>query len=298
MIIVKLMGGLGNQMFQYAMARRIAYVHSVPLKLDISGLEIRKLRTYGLKNLNIIEDFASKKDIAIVKKRKVLVERLVSPLIDKFKPYFKRSHVKEQHILQKQHVHFDPNILKVSGNAYIEGYWQSEKYFKDIEDIIRREFTLRVELGVTSKAIAKRIKRLNAVSLHIRRKDYVYDQRTKEVFGLCPIEYYCAAVEGITQLTQFPHFFIFSDDPEWGRKNLKLPHSVTFVSKSEDGKDYEDLWLMSLCKHHIIANSSFSWWGAWLNPRKDKIVLAPRRWFNADEYSNTKDLVPDDWIRL
>ena len=286
------MGGLGNQLFQYAMSRRIAYFEDSPIKLDPSEFQDYNLRKYRLSYFNIIENIASPDEIASLKKsRNKKMTLLALGLIDKIQPYYWRSFIKERHF------HFDPNMLKVSGNAYLEGYWQSEKYFKDIENIIRSEFTLKHNPDPLNKEIAQKIMDSDSVSIHIRRGDYVLNAAINQFHGTCSLDYYYQAIDKIKTVVHHPHFFVFSDEPKWVQESLKIEDPVTFIAHNGPDKDYQDLWLMSLCRHHIIANSTFSWWGAWLCTNKDKKIFAPERWFNSSKH-NTDDLIPEAWNRI
>lgn len=196
---------------------------------------------------------------------------------------------------------FDPKILDARDGAYLEGFWQSEKYFKEIEDAIRKEFTLKKPLGSTAALWAEKIRAAGtSVSLHIRRGDYVTNSITHSYHGTCSKEYYARAyAEMIRRLGKNPEaveLFIFSDDIPWAKENLSFPSQIYFVS-DDAIPDYEEIALMSICRHHIIANSSFSWWGAWLDASEGKIVIAPEIW-NAVRGMDTTDLVPSEWIRI
>lgn len=289
MIIAVLKGGLGNQMFQYAMARRASYVNRADLKLDISafsGEDILTPRKYYLDEFNVVENFSSKYESDIIKKRGFI------NLLHKLKPYYKRFNIKEKYF------YFDPKILLISDNVCLDGYWQSEKYFKDIEEIIRREFTLKKIPSREFKKICDYICSKESVSLHIRRGDYVFNKTTNKFHGVCPLNYYYKAIELMNQKVKNSVYFIFSDDIEWAKNNLKLKVPHHFVSdRNGKIKDYEEIILISRCKSHIIANSTFSWWGAWLNNKPNKIVIAPKKWFN-DISINTSDLIPRLWIRI
>lgn len=291
MIIVKLIGGLGNQLFQYALGRHLAHIHETELKLDVAGFETYKLHSYSLDKFNIVENFATKEEIKkFIKYRKkngriwFLYNRLIAD---------------ESMYVQERQFNFDPRVLRSKNSAYIDGFWQTEKYFKAIEEIIRKEFTLKTKISDYSAQIAGYINNANSVSIHIRRGDYATDEKTNKYHGLCSLEYYHEAIKEIAKKIDKPHFFIFSDDPEWAKKNLILDFPATYVDGNKSDKNYEDLYLMSLCKHQIIANSSFSWWGAWLNQNKNKIVFAPKKWFNYTKSSvNTNDIIPDSWIKI
>lgn len=267
MIVVRLIGGLGNQFYQYAAARRLAQKLNTELKLDISGFETYKLHKYALSPFNIRENFATPDEIASLR------------------------HVQEKSF------HFDPDILNLGDNVYLDGYWQTEKYFADIADIIRYEFSVRSSQIGRDMQISQQIASCQAVSLHIRRGDYVSNPTTNQVHGTCDVDYYRKCVEQLSQTVKNPHLFIFSDDPQWAVENLKLPYPTTVIDHNGPEKNYEDMRLMSQCSHHIIANSSFSWWAAWLNPRTDKKVFAPRRWFRTNE-KNIKDLIPKEWNKV
>ncbi|MBU3968891.1 alpha-1,2-fucosyltransferase [Patescibacteria group bacterium] len=193
---------------------------------------------------------------------------------------------------------YDPDVFS-SKALYFEGFWQCEKYFKNIKNELRKEITLKNPLSAHSQDILKKIRETNAISLHVRR---YASEHIIPWHGFCSIEYYIEAINQIVKCFPSPHFFIFSDNYPWVAENFlpvlkSLKYSFTLVENNND-KNGEDLILMSNCKHHIIANSSFGWWGAWLNPKKDKMVIAPKKWFAHAPKNNTKDLIPEEWITL
>jgi hypothetical protein len=292
MIILKLIGGMGNQLFQYSMGRALALRNNTNLKIDISGFDnqsgITTPRKYALMYFNIKENFADEQEISNVKGGNV----------SDACSFFQKvgiSKKKNSNIVEPS-FNFHEEILHVGSDIYLDGYWQTEKYFKDAGDALRKEFTLKDEFSIENKEITKEIKDSNAVSLHIRRGDYVAHAGTSKFHGICSLEYYTSATKHIAEKVKKPVFYIFSDDIEWVKENLKIDFPTRYVS---DGilKDYEELMLMSYCKHNIIANSSFSWWGAWLNNNPEKIVIAPRQWF-ADTSIITSDVIPENWIKL
>ncbi|MFZ3071954.1 MAG: alpha-1,2-fucosyltransferase [Thermodesulfobacteriota bacterium] len=287
MVIVHITGGLGNQMFQYACARRLAHVNGGILKLDITSFgkikETNTSRQYELGALNIIKDFAAPEEVERLKKN-----------AKGFLGFFGMG---GKTYIRERHYRFDSEILNLRGSVYLEGYWQSEKYFKDIEDVIRKDFTFKTEPGGINGKIAKAVSNAESVSVHIRRGDYVANPKVNRDFGVCPPEYYKVAIEKIAEKVKDPRFFVFSDDIAWAKENLKITHPVNFMDQNGPDKAYEDMRLMSLCKHHVIANSSFSWWGAWLCKNPKKIVIAPEKWFNKKEL-DTRDLIPEKWIRV
>ena len=295
MIIVKLTGGIGNQMFQYAAARRVSYVNNTQLRQDLSWFNESGLRTnrkYELEVFNIVSEIATPSDIVAFKTRKQ------NPLARRLPNFLKKIvfHTNQTHIIEK-YFSFDPAILNVKDNVYLDGYWQSEKYFIDIEQIIRREFTFKTDPTERNREASNAIASSESVAVHIRRGDYVTLAEANAFHGLCPPEYYRSAADKIAKQINKPVFFVFSDDIAWAKDNVNLDYETIFIDYNDPDQGYEDLRLMSLCKHHIIANSSFSWWGAWLNPSPYKIVVAPRIWFQKVS-QDTRDLIPPTWIRL
>ena len=293
MIIVRLIGGLGNQLFQYAVGRCLAEKNSAVLKIDISPFATYKLHKYSLWAFNIQENFASPDEVtALMVLKQGIAEQVVNRLL--YRPTKLSSN-----FISEKHFYFDPQVLKLQGDIYLSGYWQSEKYFKNIEGLLRREFTVKTQIMGKNKELNNMIISCESVSIHIRRGDFVSNLKTNQTHGVCNLDYYNKCIEKIKLSINNPHFFIFSDDCEWAMVNLKINDQLIIVDHNGPDKNYEDLRLMMHCKHHIIANSSFSWWGAWLNPNPDKIVIAPKQWF-ADEKMNsqTKDLIPEGWIRL
>lgn len=297
MIIVKLMGGLGNQMFQYAAARRLAIRNNSELKLDLSILKNRQdgttSRVYELKHLNIKATIAT--PLAVAEFTGEYKNRFQVNLV-RLRQIFGLA-VSHPNVYVERHFHFDPAVQDAPDNSYMEGYRQSEKYFNDIGDIVRNEFTVITVQDEWNRQLAEEIKATESVSIHVRRGDFVSDKVTREFHGVCSLKYYQSAIDRITSHIRSPHLYIFSDDPSWAKENLKLSNPATFMDHNGPDKGYEDLRLMGLCRHHIIANSSFSWWGAWLGTHPSKVVIAPMRWFN-DESINTSDLLPETWIRM
>lgn len=293
MIIVKLIGGLGNQMFQYSCGRFLANKHNTELKLDISGFDEQTNgtpRKYELGLFNIKAGFATENYIEFCKKtRKNKLPRVL------------RKILKQPKIIQGEYTqcfyHYNEDVAKLPDNVYLDGYWQSEKYFKPIENVIKQEFSLNHDISEENKKFLALIKSCNAVSLHIRRGDYVKDNNINNVHGTCSLDYYYNAINYIARKTQNPHFFLFSDDIEWVKNNIQINYPVTIIDCNNDSCGYFDMMLMKDCKHNIIANSSFSWWGAWLNSNDNKIVIAPQKWFNNFD-ADTKDLIPNLWVRL
>lgn len=293
MVIVKLMGGLGNQMFQYAVGRRLAHAHNSVLKLDISGFAQQKFatkRTYVLSHFNIQSQIASMEEIG------ALTLHPMEKEVKFFRPLFRRLSWRPPTYIRCFEVSFQPHILKLPDEVCLEGYWQSEKYFTDIAEILRRELTLKNPPTGENQKWVQRIQSCPSVSVHVRRGDFLADPKTHQTHGVCTLDYYERAVHRVTEVVKNPVFFVFSDDPAWAKEYLKIPFPASFIDHNQDRQE-EDFRLMNLCRHHILANSSFSWWAAWLNPNPDKMVIAPQPWFKDLKY-DTRDLLPDEWIKV
>jgi hypothetical protein len=199
---------------------------------------------------------------------------------------------------------YDEQVLAAKGQLYLDGYWQSERYFVAAAEAIRRDFSFKTPPTAENQKLLDRIKATQAVSLHVRRGDFAHNQNTNAIHGVCSPAYYAQAVETIAKSVRNPLFFVFSDEIDWVKEAGFVTHPAVFVSHNQAANSWEDLRLMSQCRHHIIANSTFSWWGAWLNPDPAKIVIAPRHWFNPESawYQQhnvgANDIVPQTWLRI
>lgn len=279
MIIVTLMGGMGNQMFQYALGRSLSLKYNTELKIDLSFLKRRDMgpgfvyRDYDLDLFKVAEDF----DI-----------NPTSNVMRADEPHFHYSQDMMNAISQ---------ILPSMTNLQLNGYWQTPKYFNDFERIIRLDFQFKDKVEDSdNKSIREMynlIKNTNSVMINVRRADYL----NSNFHGVMGNDFIMNGVEIIKSKVENPHFFIFSDDIEWCKENIKLDN-MTLVDHNYKGHKFGYyLQLMSTCKHFIIPNSTFAWWGAWLNNNPDKIVIAPKQWFT-DNNINTNDIIPSDWIRI
>lgn len=293
MIIVRLIGGLGNQLFQYALGRRLALERGVPLKLDLSWFQVQSLRHYMLDRFKIDAEIATPDEIAyLTRSNGKGIPNLLYKMGEKFVPYYRRTVVRE---VKRS---FDPRILKVKPSAQLIGYWQSERYFKEIESHLRQELSLKQPLSSQSANIARQMQGSNSISLHVRRQDYVSSARRIQVYGVCSLEYYQRAVEYLRKNVPNPHFFVFSDDVTWAGSNLTfLAPMVEVIEVDGPARDEEELILMSRCKHHILANSSFSWWAAWIGTTPGTVVVAPRQWIR-DPRRENPDIAPAAWVRM
>lgn len=290
MIISRITSGIGNQLFQYALAKSLALRNNTSLYLDLSYYkqlyETDTPRVFKLHHFNIDYSVLNTSPYLYVSKStKMLPNRTLKPLFE---------------FVKEKQFHFDPSVLRARARfVTLDGFWQSERYFGDHNDAIRRELTFKRETGPTFASYKAAIERADTpISLHIRRGDYVNHPEFSKTFGFVGLDYYQAAIALFTERFPTATYFIFSDDADWVRQNLRLEADHVFVTNTGPDADLDDLQLMSLCKHHIIANSSFSWWGAWLNADKNKVVVAPNQWFRNKPDWNTDDLVPANWLRL
>ena len=289
MILVRLNGGLGNQLFRYAAGKALAKYHGVELKLDITMFKRNLLRNYELDCFAITAPLATGEEIsAFTFENYPAAVRVLKKLSQKIKPYYLRTVYKEPHF------HFDNNFFKASNHICLSGNWQSDKYFQDIASVVKKEFKIVHALKDENLELAEKIQACNSVSVHIRRGDYADNPQTHKIHGVCGPDYYTKAIELIKQETEAPHLFVFSEDMSWSRSNLGFNCPTTFIDHNCAKISYEAFRLMTLCRNHVIANSSFSWWSAWLSDYRDKIVLAPAKWFNASK-DNIKDLIPQGW---
>ena len=289
MIIINITGGLGNQLFQYAFGRALSIKNRCQLKLDISSYQNYEWHDYSLRPFSIRENFADKSDCELLKGEKFSFVRKIKQNIFNNKKFY----------YSEKDLRFNEKYKNLANPAYISGYWQSEKYFKQVEEVIRNEFKIVIPPSKPNQNLIKKIEKENAISLHVRRGNYANIKHVNKVHGTSPLSYYNDAIKVLIPKIPDPVFYIFSDDIEWAKKNLIINNETVFVDFNNSTTDFEDMRLMSMCKHHIIANSTFSWWGAWLNDSKSKIVIAPKIWFNDVNMNNqTANLIPSNWIRM
>lgn len=279
MIIVKLKGGLGNQLFQYAFGTFLSSQKNESLKLDISSLGSKNdtKREYQLNKFNIKAGISSPEELK------------------KFKPSAWSDFLHKK-ILRQFHIGWEPNILQ-SKSTYFEGYFQSYKYLDSIRNQLLSEITLKNPIANTYQEILNKIKNTNSVAIHIRRGDFTDNQKIKLIHQTINLDYYQKAITIIKQKIANPTWYIFSDDIEWAKANLQIDQLTIFVSPPEGSDQAQELILMSKCKHQIIANSTFSWWAAYLNQNPNKIVIAPKKWNNRYQ-KYYQHLLPNDWITL
>lgn len=280
-------------MFQYAAARALAIRKETPLKLDVS--EFASYILHQGFELNRI--FTCSVDIASAKDLRNMLGWQASARVRNSLSRFNLNVLKSRKLVAEPSFSYWKGIDEVPDDCYLTGYWQSEKYFSSFADQIRSDFTFREPMNELNAIAVEKILSVNSVSLHVRRGDYIANKNANSTHGLCSIEYYMNSINYISENIQNPKFFIFSDDIEWARENLKINNPCDYIDFNNGSESYNDMRLMSLCRHHIIANSSFSWWGAWLNPSSTKLVVAPSPWF-ANPNLDAGDLIPADWKRV
>lgn len=301
MIITKLVSGLGNQLFQYCVGRQLAIAKQVPLKLDVSFFNSQELRSYKLNYYKIEAELATEADIKPFRKEMERYQKLhqktslsakvyrnAEPLIfpKHTKNYFKEA---TWWILEDA-------IFKTKKDVFIEGYWQHYKYFENMPLQIFDELDIKDELSSSAQSWLSSVKNNEqSVSVHIRRGDYVTDVNANYLMGVLPVDYYNKAIQLMSNKLTNPSFYFFSDDLDWVKENIIVENPAFYVSGNPD---YVDLDLMKHCKHNIIANSTFSWWGAFLNRNPDKIVIAPDQWSAREDVNNNIKLQFPNWIKL
>ncbi len=293
MITTRLIGGLGNQMFQYATGRRLADHLQTDLLLDISGYANQREG-----------DTPRKYDLGCFSVRAELHGASSSPGASSGRPapiQLRRVLAKVgfggRNIIKQKGITFDQRVLTAPDGTYLSGYWQNERYFTGIRSQLLEDFSLTARLDPTNEAMGELIHQVTSVSLHVRRGDYVTNSVTNKFLGTTSLAYYAKAAEIVASMVERPHFFVFSDDPAWCQENLRLDHPTSYVTHNTSEFAYMDMWLMTQCQHHIVANSSFSWWGAWLNPSKEKIVVAPKQWFRKPG-AGTPEITPAEWLTI
>lgn len=298
-ITVFLRGGLGNQMFQYAAGIHLAKKHNSELFLDSTFLNDRFPRkefTYRTFDLDI---FTLRPRFTALSKISHIFPVPGFWLGLDFMFMRVREMLGIQRILkEKKEYCFDSSVFPAKGNVVLYGRWQSERYFIDNVDDVRSAFRFKYPFSGEAAALAEQIKNSNSVSLHVRRGDYVNFENMKKIMGDTDLSYYDRAISYVAERVSRPHFFVFSDDIAWCRENMKIPFPATYCDSETAGpKNAFHLELMSFCKHNIITNSTFSWWGAWLNNNSGKIVVAPKKW-HADAVTREENIVPETWVKI
>ncbi|MEA5112422.1 MAG: alpha-1,2-fucosyltransferase [Geobacteraceae bacterium] len=300
MICVRLIGGLGNQMFQYAVGRQLSLKYGTELIVDATYLNyIPNNNTHFVKrdyNLNIFE-------------KKINV---IDPLKMNWLPiYSNKSFQRMKHfakklfclyklvngyriILDHNCFQFDDRVMRSGKNAYLIGYWQNERYFRDIEEQIRRDFRLRIDASEIPSDLVYAIENCNSVCLHVRRGDFL----SNPTHGFVGNDYFMRAIDYLKKRAKVDKIFVFSDDIDWCLANLKFDLEHAFVSsRNWKGKMATDLYLMTRCRHFIISNSTFGWWAAWLADTREKVVVSPQNWVNLAGV-DASEILPQGWVSM
>lgn len=290
MMVFHLMGGLGNQMFAYAAARSLALSRNLDVVYDFDCPYKHITYKYELDIFNLVPSWreATGNELRRVKPKRGLIRRLYLLLGQNPAPFF---------IKETKEFTFNEDLYTCKDPAYLSGFWQAHGYVQRCENQIRQEFTFRNKPDAINQELMDKMQSCQAVAIHIRRGDYVNVPSTQAIHGACSPAYYHAAMQWIeTQIAQ-PRYFVFSNDLAWVKENITIGGDPVYVDHNKGPLSFEDVRLMSNCKHAIIANSSFSWWGAWLIPFTEKIIVAPQRWM-ADPSIDTRDLIPPGWTLM
>lgn len=289
-VIVRLVGGLGNQMFQYAAGRAVAVRNHSPLVLDLSWFGTDPERQYALAPFKINARIRRRESHGSEKPR--WLERLAERV-------HRKLNLPSQgvRVFSEKSFRYDAGIEVVSAPVTLNGYFQSERYFSTIQPLISEEFTLQHEPKNATNELLGLIHASDAICVHIRRGDYIANASANAYHGTCSLNYYDDGLAKVSAGLRNPRCFVFSDDPQWVRENFKISMPMTLVDIHGTQEAHEDLRLMRECRHFVIANSSLSWWGAWLSAKEGKRVVAPKVWFKNSE-NDTGDLIPSDWCRV
>jgi len=281
-------------MFQYAFGKALAIKNNTELTLSTSYLQSK----LPFKRWTTPMQY----ELDIFRLKANLEENIFS---NKLYPFAKMEHLlrekmndSKMNVVKETQFHFQPALLDAPDNSFVKGNFQSEKYFESIESVIRDEFKFTKQLDLENLKWKNEILNSNSVSIHIRRGDYISLKQNANKFAQIPLSYYQNAITYISQNSPSSVFFVFSDDIKWVKENLISDAPLHFIENNNTPQtSHFDMQLMSLCKHNIICNSTFSWWSAWLNNNPQKMVIAPQNWF-ADISINSQDIIPDEWIKL
>ncbi len=291
MIITRLKGGMGNQMFQYAMALSVAQKLDVELKIDLCALLDRSRGDFVYRNYDL-SIFAVPPNFVHSEAMLQRLSKFKSSSITKF--FRNRVNRGRQHVKETA-FQYDPKYKNEAvDNTIFEGWFQSHRYFSDIAPLIRQRFTFKKPILQKSQGLLEKIQNANAVCLNVRRTDFL----KVDTLNATNLDYFLKAAKRMAEQTEKSEFFVFSDDVAWCRENILLDYPVTVVDHEHKGEKFGNyLQLMIACRHFIIPNSSFAWWAVWLNDHAEKIVIAPKNWFT-DPTIDTSDLVMDTWLRI
>jgi len=296
-ITIQLKGGLGNQMFQYALAKQLSQKTGQPIRFDLVFLQSRLPgRKYVFRDYDL-DIFGIKEPTTFLSKSPKFL-RNATYLTQKFFQLFWKK-INNQFYEEKAPYLFDEKALRLTGNVYLVGYWQNEFYFKQIEDEIRKIFSsFKKPLSPKSEKLLEEIRSTSSVCVNFRRTDYLSQPENQDFFGIPATSYYRRAIAHIRERVKDLQLFVFSDDIDWCKDNFRSDLPITFVGHEYAGEKFADyLRLMTACQHQIIPNSTFAWWAAWLNTNPNKIVIAPIPWSNGNR-QEVEGLIPKTWIQI
>ncbi len=282
-------------MFQYAFGKALAVKNNTQLILSTSyinsKLPFKKWASQMKYELHLFKIEADVETNLIHSKILYPFAKVEHLIRDKW-------NAKKWTLLQEASFEYHPAYLEYKDNIYVKGNFQSEKYFQHIKSILKNELIFKDDLKGMNVDWFDKINNTASVSIHIRRGDYISIPKNQDKFIIQSLDYYQQAVSYIANQVRQPVFFVFSDDMEWAKQHVKIDFPTYFVDNNNTPEThYIDMQLMSMCKHQIICNSTFSWWAAWLNNNPQKIIIAPQKWF-ADPSINSQDLIPSDWIKM
>jgi len=304
MIITRLQGGLGNQMFQYAAGLALAEHRRTVLKLDVSWFreypEYEAHNRYALSCFNITEQFASQEEIDRVAGVKLTrIERWSIALAERLHFYrYARRYAAPAHTLYETEEVPPESFFDAPDNTYLYGLWQSERFFATVSNLLRLHFSFRYPPQPTVEAMAQRIRANGpSVAVHFRRGDYVRNPTFNREIGVLSLDYYQRAIALLRERVPDAVLYIFSDDIDAIEREFRPPGPHVFVRATQPWHAYDNIRLMSLCDHAVISNSTFAWWSAWLNPSPTKIIVAPQQWRRASP-NVTRDRIPSSWTIL
>ncbi|HET6460259.1 MAG TPA: alpha-1,2-fucosyltransferase [Syntrophales bacterium] len=299
MIIISMMGGLGNQMFQYAAAKNLSIISDTTLKIDASNFRKLTANQEHVFQLNCFKISAEQAQREEIKKFKPSGDRVNKILRRIAGAFMSRSNEINPNLLYEEPhgSEFRPGFFNLGPDRYLMGYFNSYKYFDPIRSLLLEEYKPKSEISAEARAVINEIENSNSVSIHIRRGDYIHDPNVRKgLEGIITERYYRNAVELVSSRVTNAHFFVFSNDMDWVKINFKMPLNVTYIDINSPQKGYEDLWIMSRCKHNITAGgSTFSWWAAYLNQNANKIVVRTERINNDPKYNHPEDYFPPQW---
>lgn len=302
MLIARITGGIGNQLFQYAFVRSLSIKLNQKFKLDLSWYhdyhkfeksndpKAATKRDFLLNYFNIKSPVTNKVYLNLIKRLEIRSKNSI------FFKFLLDGPLNNFSFEKIDHNNFSLEVIKESPRVYLTGYWQNNDIIEEYKKRISNDLILKHPLSANNKSYLKSINSISSVAIHFRRGDFISKPKPRELHAPCSSNYYQNGIKQIQKIINNAHFFIFSDDIKWIKNNYNFSTNTTFIDNA--GPDYEHLFLMSQCKHQITANSTFSWWAAWLNPNSGKIIITPKYWYNDQYLNNTLTRIPKEWIKL